>query len=125
MAWLTIITCLALFVYLWTSLRVGLARGRLGVAAPATTGNEEFERYFRVHQNTMEQLVVFLPALWMFGILGSKTIAAALGAAFVIGRIIYAITYVADPKSRTAGFLIGYLATVALVIGALVSAVIY
>lgn len=124
MHYLGIVTGLTLILFLWTSFRVGMARGRLGVEAPATTGHPEFERYFRVQQNTMEQMIVFLPALWLFGTLGHAGAAAALGIVFLVGRVIYAITYVKDPTKRGPGFLIGYLANVALVIGGLVSAVI-
>lgn len=123
MALLELTTALALAMYLWTSFRVGMARGRLGIEAPATTGHPEFERLFRVHQNTLEQLIVFLPALWMFGTLVSEPIAAGLGAFFIVGRILYAITYAADASKRTTGFLIAYVATVVLLLGSLVGAV--
>lgn len=121
MPFLVIVTALALIVYMGVSLRVGMARGKFDIAAPATTGNEIFERIYRVQQNTLEQLIVFLPAIWIFGTQLNATVAAGLGLVFVIGRILYAISYVADPKKRTAGFLIGYLANVLLVIGSLVS----
>lgn len=123
MEWMAIVTGLALLEYLAFSLRVGLARGKYDIEAPATSGHPIFERHYRVQMNTVEQLVVFLPALWIFGTLGSPTIAAALGLAFVIGRALYGVSYVADPSKRTAGFLIGYLANVALVLGAIGSAV--
>lgn len=116
---IAVVTALALIEYLVLSLRVGMARGKYDVPAPAISGNEVFERHFRVHQNTMEQLVVFLPSLWMFGRYTSETIGAVLGVAFVVGRALYAVTYVADPSKRTAGFLIGYLANLALLLGAL------
>lgn len=123
MAWLALVTIGALLVYMWCTLRVGIARGKYGIEAPATTGHAIFERHYRVQQNSVEQLVVFLPALWVFGTFWSPVIAAGLGSLFVVGRIVYAMGYVADPKRRTAGFLMGYLANAVLVIGGLVGAV--
>ncbi len=120
---LQLITALALLMYMWTSFRVGMARGRLGIKAPATSGHPEFERLFRVHQNTLEQLIVFLPALWMFGTLIHEPTAAGLGAVFIVGRILYAITYAADASSRTTGFLVAYVASSVLLVGGLVGAV--
>jgi uncharacterized MAPEG superfamily protein len=76
-----------------------------------------------VQTNTVEQLVVFLPALWIFAYLGNPVWAAAIGSVFVIGRVIYMVTYVQDPARRTIGFLLGFLANAVLVIGVLVQAV--
>ncbi|MCP4300707.1 MAG: MAPEG family protein, partial [Gammaproteobacteria bacterium] len=61
-----IVTILALGQFVLFSIQVGSMRVKHGVKAPATSGHAEFERMFRVQQNTMEQLVVFIPALWMF-----------------------------------------------------------
>ncbi len=123
MALLALVTGLALLVYMWCTLRVGMARGTYKIEAPATTGNEIFERHYRVQQNSVEQLAVFLPALWMFGTLISAPIGAAVGSLFVVGRIVYAFAYVADPKRRTIGFLMGYVANAVLVVGSLIGAV--
>jgi glutathione S-transferase len=123
MAWLSLVTIGALLVYMWCSLRVGIARSKYGIEAPATTGNELFERHYRVQQNSVEQLVVFLPALWVFGTFWSAPLAAGIGSIFVVGRIVYALGYVADPKRRTVGFLMGYLANAVLVVGGLVGTV--
>jgi uncharacterized MAPEG superfamily protein len=120
---LAIVTAVALLEYMYISFQVGAARGKYGVEAPATTGHESFERVYRVQQNTVEQLVVFLPALWMFGTLGSAPAAAGIGAVFILGRAIYLVTYVADPAKRTVGFGLGFLANLALVIGSLVQGI--
>jgi glutathione S-transferase len=112
-----IVTLLALIECLFFSFRVGLQRQKLGVEAPATTGHPVWERYFRVHQNTIEQLVVFLPALWIFAWFTNAPIAAVLGLVFVLGRALYYAGYIADPAKRSTGFLIGYLALVVLVLG--------
>jgi uncharacterized membrane protein YecN with MAPEG domain len=118
----SIVTASALLVYMYASLRVGMARGLYGIEAPAITGHPMFDRHYRVQMNTLEQLVVFLPALWMFATVLSATWACALGAVFVAGRILYAITYVIDPKKRTAGFMLGFLANVSLVLGSIYGA---
>jgi uncharacterized MAPEG superfamily protein len=123
MEWLTVTTVLALVEYLWVGGRVGMARGRYEIAAPATTGHPVFERHYRVQQNTIEQLVVFLPALWMFGTLVDARVAAVLGVVFVIGRVMYALAYVAEPSKRSTGFLVGYLANAVLVVGSGVGAI--
>jgi glutathione S-transferase len=123
MPFVAIVTVLALLQFFWLSLQVGRARGRYGVAAPATTGNEVFERHFRVHMNTLEQLVMFLPALWIFAAYISPLWAAALGVVFILGRAIYAMSYVRDPKTRSLGFGLTFLPTFAMLIGILAWAI--
>src|SRR5262249_10316110 len=117
MPFVAIVTVLALLEFFWLSLEVGKARSRYGIAAPATTGNELFERHFRVHMNTQEQLVMFLPSLWMFAHFVSPLWAAALGIVFILGRAIYAISYVRDPKSRGLGFGLSFFPTFVMMIG--------
>ena len=116
--YVALVTLLALLVYLWMFMRVGSARGRLGVEAPAVTGHPEFERHFRVQANTLEGLIVFLPALWLFAVYLNEMVAAGLGLVWVIGRVMYMLSYAKDPKTRSAGFGIQALATVALLFGA-------
>lgn len=118
-----IVTVLALLQFFWLSLQVARARTRYGVAAPATTGHEVFERHFRVQMNTLEQLMLFLPALWIFAAYISPLWAAALGVVFVLGRAIYAISYVRDPKSRSLGFGLTAFPVVVMLIGILIWAV--
>jgi hypothetical protein len=120
MAYVVIVTALALIEFLWLGILVGRARAKYGVAAPAMSGNEMFERHFRVHMNTLEQLVLFLPSLWIFASYVSPIWAAALGAVFIVGRAIYAISYVRDPKSRSLGFLLTALPSMVMLIGILV-----
>ncbi|HEU4602168.1 MAG TPA: MAPEG family protein [Steroidobacteraceae bacterium] len=106
MPYVALVTLLALTQYFWFSVRVMRARGKYGVAAPAITGHEIFERHFRVHMNTQEQLLLLLPSLWMFARFISPIWAAALGLIYVIGREVYARSYVQDPKRRELGFVI-------------------
>ena len=123
MAWVTIVAMLALLEFFYFGIKVGQARGKYGVKAPATTGNEHFERYHRVHQNTMEQLVMFLPSLFTFASLVSEVWAAILGVVFIIGRALYFNLYVADPEKRGTGVLVSVLATGTLVLGSLIKAI--
>ncbi|MET0659886.1 MAG: MAPEG family protein [Steroidobacteraceae bacterium] len=123
MAWVALVIVLALFEFLVFVGLVGRARTLYGITAPATTGHEKFERYFRVQQNTMEQLLLFLPSIWLFATFISATWAAALGAVFLVGRAIYAVSYVREPKSRGLGFALTSLPNTVLMLGALVGAI--
>jgi uncharacterized membrane protein YecN with MAPEG domain len=123
MAYPTIVVLLALVQFIVLGLRVGAARGRYGVAAPATTGHEIFERHYRVQMNTLEQLVIFVPATLAFASFVSPLWAAALGVVFIVGRTVYALSYVADPARRGPGFLLTALPNIALVAGGLWGAV--
>jgi|SRR5512139_421060 uncharacterized membrane protein YecN with MAPEG domain len=118
-----VVIVLALLEFVAFGALVGRARGRYGVKAPATGGHEIFDRYFRVHYNTMEMLVVFVPAIWLFGLYVSPGWGALLGAVFIVGRILYLRGYVADPSKREFGFGLSVLPVVILLIGALVGAV--
>ncbi|MEO8225438.1 MAG: MAPEG family protein [Gammaproteobacteria bacterium] len=123
MALVAVVIALALIEFIVFGILVGRARVRCNVLAPATTGHPVFERYFRVHQNTLEQLIVFVPSVWLFGLYVSTLWAAGLGVLFVIGRVLYLTGYVADPKKRGAGFGLSFLPAVILAIGALVGAI--
>jgi len=128
---IALVTLLSLALFFWMGADVARARIRFGVPAPAVTGHSEFERHFRVQANTLEGLVLFLPALWVFAltidglrgsVLGDK-IGAALGLVWIVGRVIYMRSYVRDPASRGLGFGVQALATVLLLIGGLVAIV--
>jgi len=121
--WPGLITVLSLILYFVVSINVGRARVRFKVAAPQTTGNPDFERVYRVQQNTLEQLVSFLPALWLFSLLVNPVWGAGLGAIWIVGRIIYAVGYYQAAQKRGAGFAIGVLASISLLLGSLVSIV--
>jgi uncharacterized membrane protein YecN with MAPEG domain len=118
----TIVVALALLEYTVFGFRTGRARGQHGVPAPATTGHPEFERHLRVQENTVEQLVIFLPAIFLFAHYVSPSWAALLGLVFVIGRALYAHAYVTDPARRGPGFLLSIVPNLILTLGALIGA---
>jgi uncharacterized MAPEG superfamily protein len=118
-----IVTLLVLMQFMLFSIQVGAMRVKHGVKAPAITGHPEFERMFRVQQNTMEQLVVFVPALWIYAYLVNPLWGAGIGLFFIIGRFVYRAAYLKDPASRSNGFSIGVLAIAVLLVWSLVAAV--
>jgi glutathione S-transferase len=122
MPYVHIVILLALAEFFYFSLEVGKARGRYNIPAPATTGNEIFERYFRVHMNTLELLVMFIPAILLFSLYLNPYVAAGLGVIYLIGRLVYLYTYVKDPKKREVGFVLSILPILVLVVGGLVGA---
>jgi len=122
MALVNLIVALALLQFFAFATAVGMAREKYKVAAPATTGNEMFERYFRVQMNTLELLIMFIPAMWIFGFYVNALAAAALGAVFIVGRIVYFFSYVKNPGKRSLGYGLSAAPVAALVIGAIVGA---
>src|SRR6202023_3429143 len=117
-----LVIALALVEFFLFCVAVAGPRPRYNIPAPATTGNEIFERYFRVQMNTLEQLVIFIPSILMFGQYFSPYLAAAIGAVFLIGRLVYLFAYVKDPKKREAGFLLSVIPTVTLLLGGIFGA---
>ena len=116
--WTAAITLLALLVYFLIIGMVASARAKYGVKAPAVTGNEHFERAYRIQMNTLEQMALFLPALWLYSAYVSDRGAAVGGLAWVVGRVIYALAYTRDPASRGPGAMITLFASVGLWLGA-------
>jgi glutathione S-transferase len=114
---------IALIVYIVFTALVGRARTKYNVPAPAMTGHPDFERANRVHQNTLESLIVFLPAIWIFGLQVSARWAAALGVVFIIARVLYAIGYLRAAEKRRLGAGLTAIVNMVLVVGALVGVV--
>ncbi|NJO93532.1 MAG: MAPEG family protein [Hydrococcus sp. RM1_1_31] len=116
----SLITALTLLVYLILTINVGRARAKYKILPPATTGDPNFERVLRVQQNTLEQLVFFLPLLWLFSIYVSPLWSSGIGAVWIIGRIIFAWGYYQAAEKRTIGFAISSLSSMILLAGSLV-----
>ncbi|MDP9065733.1 MAG: MAPEG family protein [Pseudomonadota bacterium] len=123
MPYVDIVTALAVLQFIVFGFKVGSARGKFGVTAPATTGNETFERYFRVQQNTLEQLIVFVPSIYIFAQYLNPRWAAALGLVYLVGREVYAAAYVRNPAKRSLGFAMTFLPVVILALGGLIGAI--
>jgi len=122
---MTLVYCvmaLALIQYLFFIFAVGGARGRYGVKAPATSGHEIFDRYFRVQMNTLELIVVLIPALPLFAYYANPQVAAGLGIVYLIGRTLYFRSYIADPAKRGIGFMLSLLPIAVLLMGGLIGA---
>ena len=117
-----LVVALALLEYFYILFQVGNGRGKYEVPAPAVTGHPTFERLYRVQMNTLEQLIIFLPAIWLFGIYVQPQIAAGLGVVFIIGRGIYFTSYVKEPETRTTGALMTMGSNVILLLGAAIGA---
>ena len=116
-----LVILLALVQYIWFTARVGIARGKYGVSAPKTSGDENWERLFRVQQNTMEQLILFVPGMLAFAFYVSALWSLVPGLVYLVGRQLYSYEYVSNPKSRTPGMAMTLLANAVLVAGALIS----
>ena len=123
MPYVHLVIVLALLEFWLFCFAVGRARIRYKVPAPAMSGHEVFDRYFRAQMNTLEQLVVFLPSIWMFARYINAWTAVALGLLFIIGRALYFRGYVQAAEARHAGFAISAIPNVALLSGALIGVI--
>ena len=117
---IALVTVLALLQAFVFAFLVGKARGTYGVSAPAISGDPNFEREFRVHQNSVENLVLVIPAMWIFGTYVHVMTAAGLGLLYIISRFIYRSAYLKDPKLRSVGFTLGAVCTMTLLLGSVV-----
>ena len=113
-----IVTLLAVAFYFFLATRVAVAHGKFDVKLPATAGNLDFERIFRVHMNTLEWMPIFLVTLWLCAIYLSDLAAAALGLVWIVGRAIYFTGYSKAVEKRLPGFFIQSMACILLFIGA-------
>lgn len=118
-----IVVLLSLIQYTYFGALVGKARMTYKIEAPAVSGDPIFERYYRVHMNTLESLLLFLPSIFIFATYIRADVAAALGVVFIIGRQLYQRAYVKDPKSRELGYILTILPSAILAIGGIVGAI--
>lgn len=123
LTYVTVIVMLALIEYIYFSVAVGQARARHGVEAPSVAGDEQFERFHRAHQNTLEQLVVFVPAIYAAAYYANALFAVALGFVWLVARAHYFRSYIVDPARRGVGMIATVLVSVLLIAAALIGAV--
>ncbi|MCH8279023.1 MAG: MAPEG family protein [Proteobacteria bacterium] len=117
-----IVTALALIQFVVFGIQVSRIRGKSGIKAPTMTGSPELDRMFRVHVNTMEQLVLFIPALWLYAYYVNPLWAAGIGLVYVIGRFIYRAAYLKDPSNRALGFALSFLPSAVMLVWVMVDA---
>lgn len=123
MEYVALVVVAALLQFFYFALQVGRARGKYEVHAPAVSGHPTFERHYRVQMNTQEQLVMFVPAIVVFAYWVRPDVAAGLGVVYLVGRAIYAKSYIDDPKKRGLGFMLTVLPSLIMLIGGAVGAV--
>jgi len=123
-ALVAIATVFILLFYFYTVFTVGRSRAKYKIEAPAMTGHPEFERAVRVQVNTLEWLIIFLPAMWLFAAYVNPTIAALLGLLWIVGRYIYMRAYLKEPSTRSTGFGIQAFASAVALFGGLIGAVV-
>ena len=123
MEMVAIITALALAQFIFFGFLVGRMRAKHGVSAPETVGDPEFMRMFRIHQNTMEQLVVFVPSLWIYAYFQDPKWGAGIGLIYIATRFVYYLDYLKDPKARGRGFGIGFVTIAVLLLGGAAGAI--
>jgi glutathione S-transferase len=112
-----LVLALALLEFFVFGMAVARARATYKVPAPATTGNAVFERYFRAQMNTLEQLIIFVPAILLFAAYVNAWVAAALGALFIIGRALFFTGYVRAAEARHTGFMLSAVPNMVLLVG--------
>ena len=112
------VTILAVLVMVYILVLVGQTRGRHGIKPPAMSGHPDVERALRIQGNTLEQVVIFLPLLWvatfLFHVVG--WLPAAFGLVWCIGRLVYANGYMVAAEKRELGFMITALGSVGLLV---------
>lgn len=118
-----LVTFLALIEVLILAMNVSRARRKFSIFPPKMFGNDEFEKHVRIHENTMEQVILLLPSMWLFATFVSPLWAGILGSCWIVGRILYAIGYAKEPTKRHLGFGLAMLPTAILILGGLIKVV--
>lgn len=121
--WPALVSLLALLLYFVVTINVGRARAKYGIPAPQMSGNPDFERVLRVQQNMLEQLIFFLPVLWIFCFFLNPVWGSGLGLLWVVGRALYAWGYYQAAEKRGPGFAIASLSSLVLLLAGLVGVV--
>ena len=120
MEYTALVILVALLQFIYFTGRVGFLRGKYSVNAPKTVGNDDWEGLYRVQQNTMEQLVIFIPSMVTFNLYVSEQWVLLPGITFIVGRQVYSHLYIKDPASRGPGMILSFFSNIALVVGSLI-----
>jgi glutathione S-transferase len=115
-----IVTLLAVVICIGTSIMVARMRKTTGIQPPAMSGHPAVERALRVQGNTVESFIAFLPALWLAALYFQGWAPPLLGLLWCVGRVVYAIGYMAAPERRHVGFGISMIAVLGLLVLAIV-----
>jgi glutathione S-transferase len=100
----SLITLLIALYYLWIAINVSIVRGKVKISAPAVTGDPLLERALRVQMNAVETAPALLIGLWMAALWMSDLWAAAIGLVWLVARVVYLLSYMANPASRGPAF---------------------
>ena len=113
-AGVTMLTALLLF---GLAFMTGMARekGKVAILETYTTTNKDFLIANRIHLNTLENALVFLPLLWVATLFsGLPQYAATAGAIWLLARVAYAYVYRRNPAKRAPAFMLSLLSLLVL-----------
>lgn len=110
------VTLLAILIGIGFSILVARTRLANNILPPAMSGNPKVERALRVQGNTVEGMLLFLPALWLAELYFHGWVPPLIGLIWCLGRILFAFCYMKDAEKRHIGFRISMLSVLALVL---------
>ena len=110
-------TLLAVLITFLASGRVSQMRMKHGIHGPATVGHPDFERAFRAHLNTVENMILYIPLLWMAAFFYGGQLPFWVGLVWIVGRGLYIIGYATnDTRKRGPGALLSYISRAGLAV---------
>ncbi len=119
MEYVGIVIILSLLQYFYFAACVAGLRQKVGTPATETAEDQTLKRTIRVHANTGEMIIIFLPLIVLCGHFLNGKIAAGIGVFWIVARFLYQHGYLKDGKSRVQGFLLADLVFLLLMLGAL------
>jgi uncharacterized membrane protein YecN with MAPEG domain len=120
----SLIVVLAAIEVLVLGMLVGRGRATYGVKAPAMSGHPDWERLNRAHQNSIEQLVLFVPLFLSYFAHAGSASAYVLGIVFLVARVLYAWGYIRQAERRSVGAFLTFAVQWWLAVGAVVGLVV-
>lgn len=110
------VTLLAILISIGLQIHTGAVRGRTGIKPPAMSGAPALEAALRAEGNTLEQYVLFLPALWLAALYFQGWVPPILGLVWCLGRVLYAVGYMRAPEKRYPGYMLTVLSALVLIL---------